>query len=176
MVAAALAQGPLTTDAPPRASGGTPVADGARPAGLVGTVLGLVEYSRWPGAPRAITLCIAGQGPQSTELASGVPPPNTARPLLKRQVAIDAALPGGCDVVFFEGWREPQQRDVLAALATRPVLTLGTGAAFCSSGGLFCLQPGGGGVRFSVNTDAVARSGLVVNARVLQLGRRGVPQ
>jgi hypothetical protein len=150
--------------------------EGARPNGLLGTVLGIVEYSRWPGGPRPLTLCVAGQGPQSSELISAVLAPHAARPLSIRQVPVNVSPPGACDAVYFEGWREPEQRDTLAALASRPVLTLGSGAAFCSGGGLFCLQPAGAATRFSVNTDAVARSGLVVNARVLLLGRRGEPR
>jgi hypothetical protein len=147
-----------------------------RPLGLVGTVLGIVEYSRWPGAARGITLCIAGNGPQSMELAaaiaSGPAGASGARPLQTRVVAPQPAALAGCDVVFFEAWKDAEQHEALAMLASRPVLTMGTGTAFCSSGGLFCLQPGAGNVRFAVNTDAVARSGLLVNPRVLQLGRR----
>jgi len=169
LATAALAQGTAATDSAAPASG----VEGARPSGLVGTVLGIVDYSRWPGAPRPLTLCVAGLGPQSTELINAVLTPNASRPLSIRQVPVNASPPGLCDAVYFEGWREPEQRDALAALASRPVLTLGSGAGFCSGGGLFCLQPAGAGTRFSVNTDAVARSGLVVNARVLQLGRRG---
>ncbi len=172
----ALAQGLAATEAASASRAQSSGVEGARPSGLVGTVLGIVDYSRWPGAPRALTLCVAGQGPQSTELIGALLAPSAARPLSMRQVPINVGLPGVCDAVYFEGWREHEQRDALAALASRPVLTLGSGAAFCSAGGLFCLQPAGAATRFSVNTDAVARSGLVVNARVLQLGRRGEPR
>jgi len=177
LATAALAQGAAAIESAASASRANSTGvEGARSSGLVGTVLGIVDYSRWPGAPRPLTLCIAGFGPQSAELLGAVFTPNIARPLSVRQVPANASPPGICDAVYFEGWREPEQRDALAALASRPVLTLGSGAAFCSSGGLFCLQPAGAGTRFSVNTDAVARSGLVVNARVLQLGRRGEPR
>lgn len=147
----------------------------ARPLGLVGTVMGIVEYSRWPGPARSITLCIAGSGPQSLELAAagnGPSPLAGARPLVTRMVAPQLSALAGCDAVFFEAWKDTDQHDALTSLASRPVLTLGHGAAFCSSGGLFCLQSGAAGVRFAVNTDAVARSGLLINPRVLQLGRR----
>lgn len=177
LATAALAQGVAAIESAAAASRSNSTGvEGARPRGLVGTVLGIVDYSRWPGAPRPLTLCVAGTGPQSTELIATVLVPNGARPLSIRQVPANVSPPGICDAVYFEAWREQEQRDALAALASRPVLTLGSGAAFCSSGGLFCLQPAGAGTRFSVNTDAVARSGLVVNARVLQLGRRGEPR
>ena len=44
-------------------------------------------------------------------------------------------------------------------------------AGFCSIGGSVCLQPGAQGTRFSINADALARSGLDIDPRALLLGR-----
>jgi len=69
------------------------------------------------------------------------------------------------------GWHEPVAREVLAQLATRPVLSIGMGAALCQQGAHFCLLPNAPGSRFGTNPELLARSGLGVNPRVLQLAR-----
>jgi hypothetical protein len=48
---------------------------------------------------------------------------------------------------------------------------IGEGAEFCSDGGMFCLDAGTTAARFTVNLDAVARSGLRVNPSVLLIAR-----
>ena len=63
-------------------------------------------------------------------------------------------------------------RNLLQSTVGRPVLMIGEGQEFCTDGGMFCLQPAASELGFAVNLDAVARSGLRVNPRVLRMARQ----
>jgi hypothetical protein len=56
-----------------------------------------------------------------------------------------------------------------AALAGRPVLTVGADDAFAREGGMIALRTIEGRVRFEVNLAAATRAGLKVSARMLDL-------
>ena len=65
------------------------------------------------------------------------------------------------------GWND----SVVAAVADRPVLTVGVGGDFIAAGGMFALFEKQGRVAFSANEDAIRRAALDVSARVLVLAR-----
>lgn len=136
----------------------------------------ILEYTRWPGPPRALTLCIATAGPFGADLMAALPPPDGPRPMRGRLLPPNAIPPGDCDALIVGGWHEPMLRSVLAAIANRPVLTIGVGPHFCDAGGQFCLLPRAPGGRFGANFEAIARSGLMVNPRVLNLARPRLPE
>src|SRR5262249_46150681 len=77
-----------------------------------------------------------------------------------------------CDAIYVGTLAGNTVRQVLQSTVGRPVLMIGEGAEFCTDGGMFCLQPGGSAAAFAVNLDAVARSGLKVNPRVLRMARQ----
>lgn len=131
----------------------------------------ILHYTRWPGEPRALTVCITRQGDGAVALLQRLQAPDAGRALTTLTVEADQPLPPACDVVFFDGWSLAGQQAALRRLASRPVLTIGRGAEFCSDGGLFCLESRPGGTRFEVNLDAVARSGLRIHPQVLRLAQ-----
>ncbi len=157
------------------------------------TVAGIVYYTRWPaadaGARSAVRHCVAAAAAGPAALASSPPPAPTLAQALAQALAQSAGLAGGgvalrtsstlapaalrdCDVVVIDGeWGDDAVRGVLRAFAEQPVLMVGFGAGFCSIGGSVCLQPGAQGTRFSINADALARSGLDIDPRALLLGR-----
>lgn len=156
-------------------AGPTLAAEAAAPErpGVAVLTLGLVEFTRWPRPPDL--LCVSAGGPQAQALALALPGHPLAGRLSLREVAVDAELPPGCDAMLFEGWAEERQAQALRENAERPLLTLGLGAGFCSLGGAVCFGEGRGQPAFEINTDALARSGLRVNPRVLLLTRARKP-
>ena len=134
-------------------------------------VLGILAHTRWPQRrPQALQLCIHERGSHAPDLRSlhESLPPGRLQPV--RVVDVAAPLPLDCDAVYLGAG--PVAVEPLAQLSGRPVLTIGEGAEFCSSGALFCLlpRPGGLGLRVEVNLDAVARSGLHVHPQALKIG------
>jgi hypothetical protein len=141
------------------------------PTGVTTTVAGIVSYTRWPTESPTIRLCTLGRGVAVDALLAADGLGAAPRPLAARPAGREADLAGECDVVYVGQLDAAAIRDALKSLAGRQVLLIGEGADFCSDGGMFCLLPGAGAVRFNVNLDAVARSGLRVNPLVLRLGR-----
>lgn len=138
-------------------------------AELVSAILG---YTAWPGRERtSVVLCVSRAAPEAAAILSQAQQQRLRWPLVGRGIEVDEPPPAACDAIYFEGWQAQAQRQALRGLAGRPVLSIGSGSEFCSDGGLFCLAPGSAGLRFEVNLDAVARSGLRVHPQVLRLAR-----
>ncbi len=148
-------------------------AEGGR--GIVTTVVaGIVSYTRWPAAKMSIRLCTLGRGPGVEELL-GVADLGTPRLSVPVRAAADASDAWqGCDVIYVGAIVADRMRQVFQHTLGRPVLLIGEGPEFCSDGGMFCLQSGAGAARFTVNLDAVARSGLRINPWVLRIAH-GAP-
>jgi hypothetical protein len=143
----------------------------AAPKGVVQVVSGILGYTRWPGDSPAVRLCTLGVGAgvdelqRSPELSAG-----------QRSVSVRTAsgLPQpwrSCDALYLGTLDAEAVRSLLHEMVGRPVLVLGEGTAFCSDGGMFCLEPRTAAVRFHANLDAIARSGLRVNPLVLRIAR-----
>jgi hypothetical protein len=142
------------------------------PGSVSAVVSGILAYTRWPGEAAPIRLCTLGRGVGVEQLLAAADIGSEQRPVKVRPMtaAVEAAA-GPCDALYVGNVSTAAHREVLKALAGRPVLLLGEGAEFCSDGGMFCLAPGTGAVRFNANLDAIARSGLRVNPMVLRIAR-----
>lgn len=77
---------------------------------------------------------------------------------------------GDCHVLDLTGQDPQTVRAFIAPLRQLPVLTVGTGAGFCSAGGLICLIRGQQR-SFEINLSAVHTAGLRMNARLLKLAQ-----
>jgi hypothetical protein len=139
-------------------------------ASVTTVVAGIVSYTRWPTETRSIRLCTIGRGPGVDELLEAADLGSTQLNVPVRACAAANAL-NECDVIYVGALATPAMRSLLQSTVGRPVLMIGEGQAFCTDGGMFCLQPGEAAVGFAVNLDAVARSGLRVNPRVLRMAR-----
>jgi hypothetical protein len=135
-------------------------------------VAGIVGYTRWPRETRPIRLCTMGQGRGVDELLAvadvGAMPPVV--PVRASAGVADAS--NDCDAIYVGTLAVGASRSLLQSTLGRPVLMIGEGQEFCSDGGMFCVQPGAVAVSFSVNLDAIARSGLRVNPQVLRIARQ----
>lgn len=147
-------------------------ADARTPPGPAAIVLGIVRYTRWPGDPDPLRLCVSQGGATVPGLREMLERGPAGSPRLQlREISPDAPVADDCAIVLFEGWRDEPTRQALRTLAGRPVLTIGWNHAFCTDGGMFCLEAADGRHRFEVNLDVVARSRLRVHPQVLWLAR-----
>ncbi|MDP3819891.1 MAG: YfiR family protein [Burkholderiales bacterium] len=138
---------------------------------VANVVLGIIDYSRWPQPERPALLCVTLGGAHAAALFQALPEHGLARRLAIRAVVRNKPLPAECDVAVYEGWEAAALRQALMAQAARPVMSVGFGGEFCSDGGMICLGQDTAEGSFEVNLDAISRSGLRVNPRVLQLAR-----
>jgi hypothetical protein len=137
-----------------------------------GLIFSVIEYTRWPVAGKPALLCVTSGGPRGADVVRALQARPPAQRLEAREVEPNRSPPSACDVLLFEGWDPASLRAVLRAQSDRPVMSIGFGPGFCSDGGILCLAlPNATDRHFEINLDAVARSGLRINPRVLQLAR-----
>jgi len=151
-------------------------------------VINFVRYSRWPGLAPGAPLVIATLGrSESAEALRGLASRAGAvegHPLQVKTLALDRVPPSGeeataviaaeaadAQLVFVDASHRAWNRAVIAALAGRPVLTVGMGSEFVAGGGMFGLVNREGRVVFTANNEAIARNPVDVSARVLMLAR-----
>lgn len=74
-------------------------------------------------------------------------------------------------LVFFHASAGGVRAEDLAALAGKPVLTVGDEPGFSAGGGMIELFGAGGHIVFAANPAAIRAAGLMVSAKVLKLAR-----
>lgn len=148
-------------------------ADSPPVAAVAQTVWGILGYTRWPGDPSALQLCLVGDTVFAPVLLAGTELPGGRR-VLARRVGHDDPHPlQGCHVLYAGRLRSGQwQRLMMAWPQGQPLLTLSEEASDCAAGGMFCLDIARHSVGYELNLDSMARSGVRVNPRVLSLARR----
>jgi hypothetical protein len=135
-------------------------------------VLDIISFTRWPSPLQALRLCVVGQAAFAAPLLDVDVRAGGAAVNAVRKAASDPRLGADCDVLYEGPFTPAERADVGRAIAGVPMLTIGEAAPGCIETTMFCLQAGGLQVPFSTNLDAIARSGVKLNPRVLLLGRR----
>jgi YfiR/HmsC-like len=147
-----------------------PGADDSPHAGaVVRTIRTLVEYTRWPQPPNPVEVCIAGPASHAGQLDAVRL--GDGRLLQRRAVAASPAALGSCDVVYIGKLPLAGQRQLTAAVRGRGVMTVAEADPECRSEAMFCLIYPAKGLSFRLNIDAVSRSGLRVDPRVLRVSQ-----
>jgi hypothetical protein len=143
-------------------------AEGVRPDQAVARIVqSLVEYTRWPEARSVVRLCVVGPTAYAgrldgLRLADG-------RSIERRAVIPGLITAGACDAVYMGQLPPAAQRQITAQVRGRGVMTIAEADPQCRSQAMFCLSFMPQAVSFRLNLDAVARSGLRVDPRVLRL-------
>ncbi len=143
---------------------------------ITSALLSALRFAAWPvGAlePDLFVLCY--RGPEALDASlqplAGVRVQGRAIEL-RRLDSPNRAL--ACHALYLPAASTERDR-YIEAVALRPVLTVGDDVAMLGLGGNLALLPAGGRLRPAVNTDAVQRSGLRVDARLLRVARRPLP-
>lgn len=133
-------------------------------------VAGILAYTRWPRAEGPVRLCVAGQSALSIHLAD--------RTLVSgRRVSVSrrtaGSLPGeGCDAVYLAGLPPRELERIGRGAQGAAIVTITDADPACDSGIMACLKLVPGGMSFDLNIDAVSRSNVRIDPRVLVLARR----
>ncbi|MDP3906112.1 YfiR family protein [Novosphingobium sp.] len=151
-----------------------PVAGGANDpyAAPVGRIVqSITEYTSWPTRQNPVTLCVVGPAAHAERLddlrlADG-------RLIERRTVALTGFAPAACDALYIGRVAMPDMRILTAQARGRGVLTIAEADPDCRSQAMFCLLFPPQAVTFRMNIDAIARSGLKVDPRVLRISQGG---
>lgn len=137
-------------------------------------IVGFVRYVYWQGEEKLLAwnICIAGDLPRKQERAYANRLVRGKR-FAVRRVGVDTPLTD-CQVLDLTAIDAQTSDKMLARARHLPILVVGSGSAFCSSGGQICLYLGGNQPpdqqKFEVNISAMKEAGLGVSARLLTLG------
>lgn len=134
------------------------------------TVAGIVSYTRWPQLQGLPKLCIFSTAAYAATLStknSDI----SYQPLLVQ--SSDEALRANCDGIYFGNESPQQQLQLIERYQSRPLLLIAEQNPQCIIGSAFCLNIHNDAVSFSVNLDALSRSGVRVSPDVLLLARPG---
>ncbi|WP_242671976.1 YfiR family protein [Stutzerimonas kirkiae] len=135
-------------------------------------VQGILGYAQWPHAPQQLRLCIVAPT-QYADILLASRAQESQRPVHSRRLLFeDPHLTHACEAVYIGILPDAARQHLLERLVGRPILTISESADSCGEGSLFCLYVTDESTSFKVNLDAVARSGLKIHPRVLQLGKR----
>lgn len=136
-------------------------------------VLNFARFATWPehvfARPQSpVNFCILGD-----EFLAGSFAALEAKTIGQRPVKVSIANrlkdPDACHLIFISGADRQGLSRVLAAIADRPVLTIGEMTTFTALGGMINLMTIDGRLKFSVNSANTRRAGLMLSSRVLKL-------
>lgn len=135
-------------------------------ARLVGSIL---AYSRWPSAPSPVRLCIIGPVDHA-EALDGILPGGIG--VDRREMPPGATNLGGlCDALYIGNISLPAMRQVTSTVRGRAVVTIAEDDPLCRSESMFCLVFEPRALSFHMNIDAIARSAVKIDPRVLRMAR-----
>jgi hypothetical protein len=135
------------------------------------TVQAIIDYTRWPQRYDPLVLCVAGPAQHAAQLgnirlADG-------RRVERRNVAATANAVGGCHVLYVGQVPLPTQRQLTAAVRGKGVLTIAEADPGNASEAIISLTYQPRALSFRLNIDAISRSGLRVDPRVLRISQGG---
>ena len=138
-------------------------------------VLNAARFVSWPAsafgnADSPLVIGILGENPFGSALQDVVKGETLhQRGIVVRRVTLDEAA--GVHVLFISHSERDRLDGILRVLGNASVLTISEIDRFTQSGGMLGLALNRGKIRFDVNTDAVARARLKVDAQFLLLTR-----
>ncbi len=145
-------------------SGGDPFA-----GAVARTVKAIVDYTRWPQKKGLLTFCVAGDARHASQIGSW----RTAagQEVQRSNVAAQGSALGGCDIVYIGSIPVAAQRHLTAATRGKGVLTIAEADPVNASEAMFALDYQPQSLSFRLNIDAVSRSGLRIDPRVLRIAK-----
>jgi hypothetical protein len=154
---------------------GTTISAGPGATGrAISTMLtGIVSFARWPAQSSSTQFCLVGP----TRMAKSDLDAFSASAQGAEIVSVQESattIPASCGILYFGA----VERRIIARLVpgtyNRSVLTIAEDDPLCRTGTMICLHAGNTEISFELNLDAISRSRVSVDPRVLRLSRGGM--
>lgn len=151
----------------------TPVPEGAdgRNLAVARVVRGILSYTRWPAEPAMLKLCVAGAPRFAGGLATMSSGPGRRMGISRLTGASPPAE--GCNALYLGRVDADVRKRLLASARGQAIVTIDEDDQPCHGGAMFCLRMTPDGVAFELSLDAVSRSTVRIDPKVLLLSRRG---
>lgn len=135
-------------------------------------VLGIVSFTHWPQPRTPVRLCTVGNTRFSLDGIDKLAAPSGPAIATRKTTADDPTLGTACDALYIGALSDAERRRVDAKRAGYALLTIAESDSTCTLGAMFCLSTDANRVTFDMNLDSVARSGVRVSPKVLELARK----
>jgi YfiR/HmsC-like len=132
-----------------------------------------VKFTDWKpfGPAESVTVCVIGDTRMAAVLVETVRGQRVeGHPLEIEAIGGDASL-RPCHVLFISKSETGRSAAVSDGLKRLPILTVSDSVGFAQSNGIIEFYVDSGRMRFAINTDAAARAGLRLSAKLLVLAR-----
>ena len=135
-------------------------------------VFKVAKFVSWPNSAfessqSPIVMCVAGKDPFGQYIDNLDGEAIQGRSLVVRRLQDDVTSLDRCHMVFLA--QTVNADDVLLAIGSKPILTIGDSEEFAVAGGMLGLRLENNRVAFEINLDATRQSDLKVSASLLQL-------
>ena len=130
------------------------------------TVGGMISYTRWLEPRAVLHLCVSGATAHAG--AFGRVGQAAGRPV-NAQLIAPGSPAQGCDVLYMGTMNAADRQRMMRAIRDRPVLSIAESDPDCRGGTIFCLRVFPDRVGFRLSIDAVSRSAVRIDPRVLQI-------
>lgn len=149
--------------------------DVAGPSLKAAVIYRFALFATWPPAVLApsapLMMCVAGDANVRAALERTVQSLTVDnRPITVAAVHPDRPSPE-CHILYISAMSSAQTARLVTAVSNTPVLTMSDLDGFNEMGGIAELFYEAGGIRFTIDRDAVQRSGLQLSSRLLGLSR-----
>ncbi len=140
-------------------------------AGAARMVGAILDYTRWPHDKPTLSLCVVGRAVHGSQL--GAITLASGRGLRRSDLAPDATTAEACDALYLGELDPPVLRRWVERARGAPIVTIAESDPSCRSEAMFCLIFGAEGLSFRLSIDAVSRSRVRIDPRVLRLSMPG---
>jgi len=160
--------------APPTTPVSVPFGEGAESeargaARMVGNIL---EYTRWPTKPERVGICVVGPTHHASRLGDISLPDGT--PVSRYFLAPDTDIvPDTCNALYLGNMALEDLQRWTTTVRGAPIVTIAENDPDCRSEAMFCLVLLKDAIAFQLNIDAVSRSGVRIDPRVLRMSQGG---
>jgi hypothetical protein len=132
----------------------------------------ILEYTRWPAPRQTIQLCVAGAALHAGKLDEIVLSDGSQVIVTPWRVT-GAVQQGRCDALYIGRMEAILTRKLIASSRGLAVVTIIEDDPDCRSGAMFCLKFEPAALSFQLNIDAVSRSAVRIDPRVLRMSKGG---
>lgn len=139
-------------------------------------IYNFAKFAEWPAqafpsAQAPLTICIVGEDPLGKTLDDLVKGQSVAgHPYAVKRVA-QISRDESCQIAYLGGLEKGRASQILDALRSLPVLTVGESDAAGEAASMIAFVVEDSKVRFDINLDTVERAGIKLSSKLLKLAK-----
>lgn len=138
-------------------------------------IFNFAKYVTWPqesfsDSSSPLSICVISPDPFGTSLDELKHKSISGHPVDVKRVTPQSGE-YDCHVVFSATENVHEMDELFASTNAKPILTIGDAVGFAQRGGMINFYKEGERIRFEINVSAIKKSGLEINARLLQVAK-----